>query len=45
MNVVKEEVKEHCSIYLKQVEAFLENYSCSSNSIFFVIIQCIINFI
>jgi len=31
---VKEEIKEQCSIYLKQVERFLENYLCSSNSKF-----------
>jgi hypothetical protein len=32
LSEVKEEIKEQCSIYLRQVELFLENYSCSSNS-------------
>ena len=28
---VKEEIREQCSIYFRQVEAFLENFLCSSN--------------
>jgi len=32
MNEVKNEIQDLCPLNLRQVEAFLENYSCSSNT-------------
>jgi hypothetical protein len=31
MNDVKKEIQDQCPLNLRQVEVFLENYSCSSN--------------
>jgi len=35
---VKQEISDQCSIYLRQVEAFLENYLCSGNYSFFFLL-------
>jgi len=35
MNEVKNEIQDLCPLNLRQVETFLENYSCSSNILSF----------